>query len=56
MLIDNDFMKWLTLKAFIISEVSNAIKIAIVFIFIFEIYFLLNHVYFHCNLRNPEEF
>ena len=56
MLNDNSFITWLTLKAFIIKEVSNAIKIVIVFLFLFEIYFLLAHVYFQCNLRNPEEF
>ena len=38
-----------TLKAFIINGVSHAIKIAIFFVFLNEMYFLLAHFYFKCN-------
>ena len=55
MLNDKNFIKWLTLKAFfIINKVSNDTKIAIIFIAIYKIYFLLAHFYFKCNLMNPE--
>ena len=56
MLIDNDFMKWLTLKAFIINGVSHAIKIAFFFfVFLNEMYFLLTHFYFKCNLNKKSK-
>ena len=29
-------------------------KIAIIFVFLYEIYFLLAHFCFKCNLKNPE--
>ena len=50
----NNFIKWLVLKAFIKNEVSNATKIAIIFVFLYEIYFILVHIYFKCNLKNPK--
>ena len=37
-----------------IYEESNATKIAIIFVSLYEIYFLLAHFYFKCNLKNPE--
>ena len=40
-------------KAFIMYKVSNATKITIIFVFLYEIYFLLAHFYFKCNLKNP---
>ena len=53
---DNKFIKCLALKACIIYniEVANATKIAIIFVFLYEIYFLLAHFYIKCNLTNPE--
>ena len=55
MLNDSNFIKWLALKAFIINEVSNYTKIAIIFFFFFhEIYFALAHFFFKCDLKNPE--
>ena len=39
-------------KAFITNEVNNATKIAIFFVFLYEICFLLGHFYFKCNLQN----
>ena len=42
------------LKAFIINEVSDIKKIAIIFVSLYEIYFLLAYFYFKCNLKNPE--
>ena len=51
---DNNFIKWLVLKAFIKNEVSNATKIAIIFVFLYEIYFLPVHIYCKFNLKNPE--
>ena len=38
------FLKWLVLKAFISNEISNARKIAIIFILLYEISFLLAHL------------
>ena len=38
------FLKWLVLKAFISNEISNATKIAIIFILLYEISFLLAHL------------
>ena len=40
---DINFIKWLVLKAFIINKISNAAKIAIIFVFVYEIYFVLSH-------------
>ena len=37
-----------------INKISNAKEIAINFIFLYEIYFLLALFYFKCNLKNPE--
>ena len=46
------------LKAFTIynkpSKVSNATRMAITFVFVYEIYFLLDHLYFKYNLKNLE--
>ena len=53
MLNDNNFIKWLALKAFIINKVSNATKIATIFVFCMKSIFLLAHFYFKCNLKNP---
>ena len=44
MLNDNNFIKWLVLKAFISNEINNATKIAIIFILLYEISFLLAHL------------
>ena len=49
---DNNFIKWLALKAF--TTFNNATKIVIIFVFLYEIYFPLPHFYFNCNLKNPE--
>ena len=38
------FFKWLVLKAFISNEINNATKIAIIFILLYEISFLLAHL------------
>ena len=38
------FFKWLVLKAFISNEINNATKIAIIFISLYEISFLLAHL------------
>ena len=46
MLNDNNFIKWLARKASTINEASNATKILITFIFLYEIYFLPGHFYF----------
>ena len=46
-----NFIKWLALKAFIINEVFNATKIAIFFVFLYDIYFALGYFCFKCNLR-----
>ena len=43
MLNDDNHIKWLALKASIINEVSNATKIAIIFVFLHEINFLPAH-------------
>ena len=52
---DNNFIKWIALIAFInYNERSNAAKIVIIFVFLYEIYFLFAHFYFKCNLKNPE--
>ena len=49
----NNFIKCLTLKAFIINEVTKTTKIASFFVFLYEIYFLFGHFYFKCHLKNP---
>ena len=54
MINDNNFIKCLAVKTFIINEVDNATKIAIIFVFLYEIYFLLAHFQFKRNLKNPE--
>ena len=54
MLNDNNSLKWLAVKACILNEANYATKIAIIFVFLYEIYFLLAHFYFKCNLKNPE--
>ena len=59
MLNDNNFIKWIVLKAFISNEINNATKIAIIFILLYEISFLLAHLkreqfiakYFHQKLQ-----
>ena len=38
------FFKWLVLKAFISNKINNATKIAIIFILLYEISFLLAHL------------
>ena len=45
MLNDNNFIKWLALKAFTINKVSNATQIVTVFVFLY---------FYKCNLKNPE--
>ena len=42
---NNNFIKCLVLKAFIIQKVKNATKIRITLVFLYEIYFLLAHFY-----------
>ena len=59
MLNDNNFFKWLVLKACISNEINNATNIAIIFILLYEISFLLAHLkreqfiakYFHQKLQ-----
>ena len=42
MLSNNNFIKWLALKA-LIKKVRNVTKIVIIIIFLYEIYFFLAH-------------
>ena len=51
----NNFIKWLVLKPFIINKVSNATKIASVFVFLYESYFLLGQFCFKCHLKIPNK-
>ena len=55
MLKDNRFIKLVLLsKVFIMNKVSNVTKITIIFVFLYEMYFLLAHFYFKCKVKNPE--
>ena len=47
-------VKWLALKAFITKELKNASAIAIVFVFLHKMLFLLAHVYLKCNLKSKQ--
>ena len=47
-------IKWIALNAVIINEVNSAIKIAIIFVFVDEIYFPLAYLHCKCNLNNLE--
>ena len=53
MLHDNNLIKLLALRAFTIYNGSNATKIAIVFVCLYVICFLLSHFYF--KLKNAED-
>ena len=54
MLNHNNFIKRLALKVFIINKVSNATKIATIFSFLYEIYFLLAHFCLKSNLKSNQ--
>ena len=51
MLNDSNLIEWLALKAFIINQVYNAIKFVIIFVFLYDIYFLLTHFYLNVIKR-----